>query len=132
MAARPVERRRAQRVDARLGIELRLPRTDGGQELMNLETLNISTSGVYFHSAHFIEPMTKLDMLFRLPVSVKGGGDGVRTAGVRCEGIVVRVVPERPDPSQERYEVAVFFTHFEPDALQHLEDHIELLLTGAS
>jgi len=128
MAATHAERRRAQRVEARLGIEVRLPRADGSLALANLETLNISTSGVYFQSDHFIEPMTKLDMLFQLPVADAGGG-GERTAGVRCEGIVVRTVPERAQPGHDRYEVAVFFTHFEPDALQLLEDHIALLLT---
>ncbi len=127
MAATQGERRKAQRVDARLSIEVRLPRPDGSLAQTSLETINISTSGVYFQADHFIEPMTKLDMLFQLPVP---GTDGARSAAVRCEGIVVRTVPERPGPDGTRYEVAVFFTHFEPEGLHHLEEHIALLLAS--
>ncbi len=128
MAATQADRRRAQRVEARLGVEIWLPRRDGSLALANLETLNISSSGVYFQSDHFIEPMTKLDMLFQLPVAGLDGG-APRAAAVRCEGIVVRSSPECPEPGRDRYEIAVFFTHFEPEALQRLEEHIALLLT---
>ncbi len=131
MAAATKERRKAQRVDARLKLEVRLPRTDGQQDRATLETRNISTSGIYFEADHFIEPMTKLDMVLQLPVPSKGGKGEARLAPVHCEGIVVRVVPEAPEPGRARYEVAVFFTHFDPDGLSHLEDHIALLLATA-
>jgi hypothetical protein len=125
------DRRRGQRVDARLRLEVRLPRDDGGLERATLETLNISTSGVYFESDHFIEPMTKLDMVLQLPVPAKSAQAGAAVAPLHCEGIVVRVVPEAPEPGRDRYEVAVFFTHFDPDGLGHLEKHIALLLAHA-
>jgi len=132
MSAAGKERRRGQRVDARLRLEVRLPRGDGGLERATLETLNISTSGVYFESDHFIEPMTKLDMVLQLPVQAKDGqAPTPAVAPLHCEGIVVRVVPEAPDPARDRYEVAVFFTHFDPDGLSHLEEHIAFLLATA-
>ena len=132
MSAAERERRRAQRVDARLRMEVRLPRTDGGLERATLETLNISTSGVFFESDHFIEPMTKLDMVLQLPVPTKSGKEASPSlAPLHCEGIVVRVVPEAPETGRDRYEVAVFFTHFDPDGLIHLEEHIAFLLATA-
>lgn len=131
MAALNVDRRRAQRVDARMKLTVQVPRPDGSLAQANLETLNISSSGLYFQTDHFIEPMTKLDLLLELPVQAASPGGPPRTAAVRCEGIVVRSVPESPDQAVASYEVAVFFTHFESEALARLEDHIALLLTDA-
>ena len=132
MSAADRERRRAQRVDARLRMEVRLSRSDGGLERAALETRNISTSGVYFESDHFIEPMTKLDMVLQLPVPAKSGkASSPALAPLHCEGIVVRVVPEAPESGRGSYEVAVFFTHFDPDGLSHLEEHIAFLLATA-
>ncbi|MHB8079854.1 MAG: PilZ domain-containing protein [Candidatus Krumholzibacteriia bacterium] len=131
MAALNVDRRRAQRVDARMKLTVQVPRPDGSLAQASLETLNISSSGLYFQTDHFIEPMTKLDLLLELPVAGATPGAPTHTTAVRCEGIVVRSVPEAPDPSVASYEVAVFFTHFESEALGRLEDHIALLLTDA-
>ena len=64
------ERRRALRVDANLNLEVKIPLADGSSELATHETINISTSGIYFKSDHFIEPMTKLAM--ELEVKVPG------------------------------------------------------------
>ena len=130
MAGQETDRRRRQRVDARLKLAVQVPRPDGGLDQAHLETLNISSSGVYFESDHFIEPMTKLDLRMELPIPSDGAG-GARTVSVRCEGIVVRVTPEAAAREVHRYEVAVFFTHFEPDALARLEEHIALLVGEA-
>ena len=129
MAASNVDRRRAQRVDAHMKLTVQVPRPDGSLRQASLETLNISSSGLYFQIDHFIEPMTKLDLLLELPVPSAVPGAPPRATAVRCEGIVVRSVPEAPDPAAESYEVAVFFTHFESEALARLEEHISLLLS---
>jgi len=131
MAGLNVDRRRAQRVDARMKLTVQVSRPDGSLRQASLETLNISSSGLYFQTDHFIEPMTKLDLLLELPVAGSTPGAPPRTAAVRCEGIVVRSVPEAPDPTADSYEVAVFFTHFESEALARLDEHIALLLAGA-
>ncbi len=121
------EKRKTQRVDASLNLEVRIPRVDGSFETASLETINISSSGVYFRSQTFMEPMTKLAM--RLDVTVPGEQSvGVVRAPVDCEGLVVRVDPETPGDSADYYEIAVFFTTIEPDSLENLERHIAMLL----
>lgn len=122
------ERRKGQRVDANLKLEVTIPRPDGNPQPVTLETLNISSSGVYFKADHFIEPMTKLDMQLELPVSQDADGVADRYATARCEGIVVRVLPEIEGPDVAYYEVAVFFTQIDEDGMQHLSDHINMLL----
>lgn len=121
------ERRRGQRVDANLKLSVRVPRPDGGHEPAEMETLNISSSGIYFKSDHFIEPMTKLEMQLDLPVP---GTDGTAsTATATCEGIVVRVLPETASDEIAHYEVAVFFTQIDEAGLAHLQEHINMILT---
>lgn len=115
----PQERRGARRVDANLKLQVALPAGAGSAEL---ETINISSSGLYFRSDRFLEPMTKLAL--ELEVAVP---DGDGTALVPCEGLVVRSEPEVARDGAE-YEVAVFFTHIAPEARQVLERHIALLL----
>ncbi len=125
------ERRRAERLDANLNLEVKLSRADGTIETTSLETINISTSGVYFRSDHFIEPMTKLAM--ELEVRVPGAKNKVAatTAPVPCEGLVVRANPEGPVADCADYEIAVFFTHIEPEGMANLQKHIAMLLTDS-
>lgn len=120
------DRRKARRVDANLNLEVKIPRSDGSLEVASLETINISSSGVYFKSDHFIEPMTKLAM--DLEVLVPSGGGAQEMALVPCEGLVVRTNPEAATPGCEHYEVAVFFTHIESDGMANLERHITMLI----
>jgi len=125
------ERRRAQRVNANLNLEVKLPRSDGSHDTANLETINISSSGINFRSDHFIEPMTKLSM--ELEVGVPGdSGDQPSTAPVPCEGIVVRTKPEAETEGLADYEIAVFFTLIEPDGMANLERHITMLMEDTS
>jgi hypothetical protein len=67
------------------------------------ETINVSASGVYFTTPTYIEPLTKLRVTLDL-VSGQAGG------AVACDGVVVRVEPEEPDPSVDEYQVACYFT----------------------
>ena len=120
------ERRQAQRVDANLNLEVKFPRADGSQGVASLETLNISSSGIYFKSDHFIEPMTKLAM--ELEVGVPGEGNRSETALVPCEGLVVRSNPEAETVDCDSYEIAVFFTNIEAEGMANLERHITMLI----
>jgi hypothetical protein len=122
------ERRRSQRVDASLKLEVKLPLSDQQLQAATLETVNISSSGVYFRSDHFIEPMTKLEMVLELPVPGVTADGTQNVASVRCEGIVVRVQPETSEQGREQYEIAVFFTDIKDEGLRSLEDHITHLL----
>ena len=127
MADRRSERRQSQRIDARMKLEVKVPLGDGQLQPASLETINISSSGIYFRSEHFIEPMTKLGMCLELPVSSATEGAAPEIATLDSEGIVVRVSPEEEAPDVDRYEIAVFFTHIEPEGLQALEEHITYL-----
>jgi c-di-GMP-binding flagellar brake protein YcgR len=125
------ERRRSQRVKAKLSLQVYLgDGPDTGQEPARMETVNISTTGVYFMTDRFLAPMTKLAL--GIEVAVPGADEGeTDLALVRCEGLVVRTEPEAPVEGDQTYEVAVFFTWIEPEGQTILEEHIELLLAGA-
>ena len=126
MTGQTPERRRAQRVDANLKLEVRLP--GGDARTATLETINISSSGIYFRSDHFVAPMTRLSM--DIEVTVPGAeGQEHGTAMVPCEGLVVRSTPEVETPACADYEVAVFFTNISPEGMANLERHIALLIT---
>jgi hypothetical protein len=129
MGYQGADRRRAQRVEAGLRLMVRMPRADGSDYTAELQTVNISTSGAYFRSDHFIEPMTKLAMGLELMVPKLDGS--AENALVECDGIVVRTEPEREVPGQDSYEVAVFFTSIAPEGLEALERHIDSLLERA-
>ena len=122
------DRRNTQRVDANLKLEIKLPLADGSEEAASLETVNISSSGIYFRSKHCIEPMTKLEMGLEVRVPSRKKTGQLAVATVRCEGIVVRVTPENGQPEDGLYEIAVFFTQISPEGLRSLEEHITLLL----
>jgi hypothetical protein len=130
MPANQPERRKAQRVEADLKLEVKFPVKDGQLEIANLEALNISSSGVYFRSDHFIEPMTKLAMVFELPQPRADAEQDPAWVTVQCEGIVVRTSPERESPACEQYEVAVFFTGIDSEGLRNLEEHIAAKLSA--
>jgi len=106
------ERRQAQRVEANLAVTIK-----GGPAEAKGRALNISTNGIYFESPHFMEPLTKV----QLELLVPDAGSSKRELTVTCNGVVVRVEPERKDPSVSNYNVAIFFT-FVPDASQKILD----------
>ena len=118
------ERRRARRVDATLSLNLHIDLPGSGGPA-DSETINVSSTGVYFRSAGYIEPMTKLALNFDVPTDAEGA-----KGHVECEGIVARVVPEVPAPDVEFYEVAVFFTVIDADSLSNLESYIALRLAS--
>lgn len=118
------ERRKSRRVDATLALNLHidLPGMEGAAAP---ETINVSSTGVYFRSKQYIEPMTKLSLNFDVPTDEEGA-----KGRVVCEGIVARVVPEVPAPDNAEYEVAVFFTVIDADSLSNLESYIALRLAS--
>ena len=124
------ERRRAERLDANLKLEIQLPGDSSKTDVANLETINISSSGVYFKSDHFIEPMTKLVMELEVCVPDDDGQACEERASVPCEGIVVRTNPEGETLDCTDYEIAVFFTQIKPEGMANLERHITLLMAN--
>ena len=124
------ERRRARRLDANLKLEVQLPGGTGNTDVASLETINISSSGVYFKSDHFIEPMTKLVMELEVCVSSNDDQSVEEKAAVPCEGIVVRTNPEGETVGCTDYEIAAFFTQIDPEGMANLERHITLLMAN--
>ena len=125
MSGQTSERRRAQRVSANLKLEVKM--AGGDTRTANLQTINISSSGIYFRSDHHIPPMTRLSMEIEVSVPATDGAERGQ-AVVPCEGLVVRNVPEVEAPDCTEYEVAVFFTNISPEGMANLERHIALLL----
>jgi len=106
------ERRRAKRISAQLSITI-----SAGPGEAQGETLNISTNGVYFRSPYFIEPLTKVELTLMIP------HDG-KEQPVNCNGIVVRVEPERETPDVDSYNIAVFFTSLPKQSEKILASYI--------
>jgi hypothetical protein len=106
-----VERRSAARVPARLAMEI----TVGGGRA-RAESLNVSANGVYFASSSFIPVLTKLRITLELPE------DG--ETRVTCDGVVVRIEPEKETPGQSDYEVACYFTDIAEADRGRLESYI--------
>ena len=128
MAEKRIERRKSTRVSANLKLEVKVPQLETPLDIGTLETINISSSGVYFKSGHFIQSMTKLAMVLEVSVPASDGSDSVELAPVPCEGLVVRTSPEAEVEGCDDYEIAVFFTHIEAEGTATLEQHIALLI----
>jgi hypothetical protein len=97
----PKERRRAKRVEANLAVTVR-----GGPAEAKGKAFNISTNGIYFESPYYLSPLTKV----RLDLLIPDPGTEDRESPVSCDGVVVRVEPEKKSPGVSRYNVAIFFT----------------------
>jgi hypothetical protein len=106
------ERRREQRVDARLQIELQL---DPSESRQTSSTINISSNGVYFHSSRPIAPLTKLGLRLYLPDEDP----------VDCQGVVVRCLPESANPNVQQYEVACYFLDLDGDFRALLRHYVQ-------
>jgi hypothetical protein len=95
------EPRQAERVSANLAITVK-----GGPAEAKGKALNISANGLYFESPHYLSALTKV----RLELIVPDPESPKRESPVTCEGIVVRVEPEKEDPAVAVYNIAIFFT----------------------
>jgi hypothetical protein len=107
--SRRSERRRAPRVDAKLSMRVEGVPDDGQAAQIVTESQNISASGVYCTSSHFLSPLSKVALTIVLPRIPGAGG---RQELVKCEGIVVRCEPvsKRGD---RRFELACMFSELD-------------------
>jgi len=116
---RRAERREKPRADARLSM-----RVEGGAEESTAqivtESQNISSSGVYCTSSHYLAPLSKVDLTIVLP-RLPGG----RTAKelIKCEGIVVRCQPS-PKKSDRHYDLACMFSGLDERRRMLLEEFV--------
>jgi c-di-GMP-binding flagellar brake protein YcgR len=117
---RKKERRTSARVDARLSMRLKGARADGDLTQIVTESQNISASGVYCLSPHYLAPLSKVDLAIVLPRLP--GGRGTKDI-VSCEGIVVRCEASAPR-SEGQYEMACVFTALDPRRRERIEEFV--------
>jgi hypothetical protein len=95
-------------------------RTDGDVAKVVTESQNISASGVYCLSSHYLAPLSKVDLAIVLPRLP--GGRGTKDI-INCEGIVVRC-----DGAAKRgnhaYQLACMFTELDAARRQRLEEFV--------
>lgn len=107
--SRRSERRRDIRVDARLSMRLEGPPEDGQLAQVVTESQNISASGVYCTSSHFMSPLSKIALTIVLP---RVPGSGGRQDLIKCEGIVVRCSPTQKR-GDRKFELACMFSELD-------------------
>jgi c-di-GMP-binding flagellar brake protein YcgR len=114
------ERRSTVRADARLSMRVAGPRNDGDLTQVVTESQNISASGVYCHSPHYLAPLSKVDLAIVLPRLRAGRGS---KDVITCEGIVVRcdAVARR---GELPYELACMFCEMDPRRRQRIEEYV--------
>ena len=114
------ERRQELRVDARLSMRVEGAH-DGSQAQVVTESQNISASGVYCLSSHFLPPLSKVQLTIVLP---KIPGTSRPQELIKCDGIVVRcetAAGRRPDV---RYQLACMFAVLEAGQRERIEEFV--------
>jgi len=116
-SGRRAERRRTTRADVKLSMRLEsnAPETDGAQVVT--ESQNISASGVYCMSSHYLPPLSKVALTIVLP---KVPGARAAQELIKCEGIVVRC--EQSVKRGERpYQLACMFSNLDDGLRSRLD-----------
>lgn len=114
------ERRKQARTEARLSMRVEGIPVDGQPAQVVTESQNISSSGVYCRSSHFLAPYSKVGLTIVLP-RMPGGREGTL---LKCEGIVVRCDPAAARRGDKGYQLACMFSGLEGDHRQMLEDFV--------
>jgi c-di-GMP-binding flagellar brake protein YcgR len=114
------ERRTSTRVDARLSMRLKGARADGDLTQIVTESQNISASGVYCLSPHYLAPLSKVNLAIVLPRLP--GGRGTKDI-ISCEGIVVRCEASAPR-TEGQYQLACVFTDLDPRRRERVEEFV--------
>lgn len=119
-STRKKERRAKTRVDARLSMRLKGAHADGDLTQIVTESQNISASGVYCLSPHYLAPLSKVNLAIVLPRLP--GGRGTKDI-ISCEGIVVRCESSTPR-SGGQYQLACVFTDLDPRRRERIEEFV--------
>ena len=101
-----LERRHSTRADANLSMRVEGRPTDGELTMVETESQNISSSGVYCTSPHYLAPLSKVALTIVLPG--RSGASG-RSSLVKCSGIVVRCLPVGARAQAGGYQLACSF-----------------------
>ena len=116
---RKAERRNRPRADARLS--MRVEKTHEGETgHFVTESQNISASGVYCTSTHYLPPLSKVALTIVLP---KLPGGRAAKDLVKYEGIVVRCQPAARR-GERHYELACMFSSLEDKQRSLIEEFV--------
>lgn len=117
-SGRGAERRRTTRADARLSMRVEGSAQESVDGQIVTESQNISASGVYCTSTHYMAPLSKVALTIVLP-RVPGG----RTTKelIKCEGIVVRCEQTATKRGERPFELACMFSGLETDVRQRID-----------
>ena len=114
------ERRTSARVDARLSMRLKGARADGDLTQIVTESQNISASGVYCTSSHYLAPLSKVALTIVLPKLP--GGRGAKEL-IKCNGIVVRC-DSTSKKADRSYELACMFSGLDDSRRALIEEFV--------
>jgi len=101
-----LERRNHARADANLSMRVEGRPADGDLTLVETESQNISSSGVYCTSPHYLAPLSKVALTIVLPGR---SASSSRSSLVKCRGIVVRCMPAGTPAQHGGYQLACSF-----------------------
>jgi hypothetical protein len=119
-SGRRTERRRASRAEARVSMRVEGAPDDGARTQIVTESQNISASGVYCSSPHYLAPLSKVALTLVLPRLP--GGRGAKEL-IKCDGIAVRCEP--PVRRGERcFELACMFSGLDERRRIMLEEFV--------
>jgi len=101
------ERRKHSRADARLSMRVEGGHSAGDSTQVVTESQNISSSGVYCTSTHYLAPLSKVSLTIVLP---RLPGSTSNKELIKCDGIVVRCDPATARVRDKHFELACMFS----------------------
>jgi hypothetical protein len=115
------ERRTSTRADAHLSMRLDAAVASGAVPEFVTETQNISASGVYCYSPHYLAPLSKVGLTLVLP-PLAGARRGDQL--LKCEAVVVRCQQASKIRPAPLYELACSFLGMEDGHRRLLDDYV--------
>jgi len=120
-----IERRRSARADASLSMRVERPPMEGDLTKLVTESQNISASGVYCTSPHYLAPLSKVALTIILPHhNPRPAAPAGAQRLLKCDGIVVRCLPAENGPRRQSYELACSFVALDPRHRDMIEEFV--------
>jgi hypothetical protein len=117
-----VERRTSTRADASLSMRVEgEPQNGSALQQIVTESENISSSGVYCSSPHYLAPLSKVALTIVLP-NQKSTQGAQRL--LKCDGVVVRCLPTGAASRSVSYQLACSFIGLDPRHRVLLDDFV--------
>ena len=120
-STRRSERRRSLRAEARLSMRVEGRHAGGDSTQVVTESQNISASGVYCTSTHFLAPLSKVALTIVLP---RLPGSTGNKELIKCDGIVVRCEPASSRRAEKEFELACMFSDLDEKRRLLLEEFV--------